>query len=243
MSTLLISDLHLRQDEEARTDAFLDFLRHQAAAAEALYILGDLFDLWLGDDDQQPLHQVVAQALCQLQVPCYFMAGNHDFLLGQRFANASHLIILAEPQLITLYRVPTVILHGDSLCTEDRAYQRLRYWLHQPWLQRLFLSLPLRWRQTVAQQLRKRSHSVNQQKTQQIMDVNPQAVVALLEQTGAERLIHGHTHRAGRHIITLEQRDQHPERQVERIVLGAWEQRASVLQIDASGAQLLELPF
>lgn len=243
MSTLLISDLHLRQDEEARTDAFLDFLRHQAAAAEALYILGDLFDLWLGDDDQQPLHQVVAQALCQLRVPCYFMAGNHDFLLGQRFANASHLIILAEPQLITLYRVPTVILHGDSLCTEDRAYQRLRYWLHQPWLQRLFLSLPLRWRQTVAQQLRKRSHSVNQQKTQQIMDVNPQAVVALLEQTGAERLIHGHTHRAGRHIITLEQRDQRPERQVERIVLGAWEQRASVLQIDASGAQLLELPF
>ncbi len=243
MSTLLIADLHLRQDEEARTAAFLDFLRHSAAAAEALYILGDLFDLWLGDDDQQPLHRVVAQALSQLRIPCYFMAGNHDFLLGQRFANTSHLIVLAEPQLITLYQVPTVILHGDSLCTEDRAYQRLRYWVHQPWLQRLFLSLPLAWRQTLAQQLRKKSHVANQQKTQQIMDVNPEAVMALLEQSGAARLIHGHTHRAGRHTITLEQRDQPPKRQAERIVLGAWEQSASVLQIDASGAQLLELPF
>jgi UDP-2,3-diacylglucosamine hydrolase len=243
MSTLFIADLHLQQGEEAKTSAFLDFLRNHAVHSEALYIIGDLFDVWIGDDEQQPLHRIVAQALSQLQIPCYFIAGNRDFLLGQRFADASQLILLASPQLITLYQVPTLILHGDSLCTEDSAYQRLRYWLHQPLVQRLFLSLPLSWRQTMAQKLRKRSCCANQQKTQRIMDVNPQEVVALLEQSGAERLIHGHTHRAARHIITLEQRDQHPERQAERIVLGAWEQSASALQIDARGAQLLEFPF
>jgi UDP-2,3-diacylglucosamine hydrolase len=243
MSTLLIADLHLQSGEEDRTTAFLDFLRHRTATAEALYIVGDLFDVWVGDDDQQLLHCVVAQALRQLQVPCYFIAGNRDFLLGQRFADASHLILLAAPQLITLYQVPTLILHGDSLCTGDRAYQRLRYWLHQPWVQRRFLSLPLPWRRSIARQLRQKSRLANQQKTQQIMDVNPEAVVALLEQTGAARLIHGHTHRAGRHTLVLEQDNHYPERLAERIVLGAWEQSASVLQIDASGAQLLAFPF
>ncbi|MFT8258552.1 MAG: UDP-2,3-diacylglucosamine diphosphatase [Candidatus Symbiodolus clandestinus] len=243
MTTLFIADLHLQPDDEEKLQLFLEFLEQQASQAEALYILGDLFEVWIGDDAQQPLHQAVREALQRLakrRIPCYFMAGNRDFLLGRRFATDCQLTLLTEPQLLMLYQVPTLILHGDSLCTDDIAYQRLRYWVRHPKIQQLFLSLPLAWRCWLAKRLRSRSQYANQKKTSEIMDVNPQAVVALLQQYSARRMIHGHTHRLARHIIPLVHSPLATIAvEAERWVLGAWEPTASVLQVDAQGAKFL----
>ena len=235
--TLFIADLHLCQQEPAITAGFLRFLQREATACEALYILGDLFESWIGDDDPNPLHQQVAEALSALTIPVWFIHGNRDFLLGKKFAARCGMQLLPEEQLLELYGHRVLIMHGDTLCTDDAGYLRFREKVHQPWLQRLFLRLPLWLRQKVAVRLRNDSKQANQTKSQQIMDVNQQAVEAVMERYQASLLIHGHTHRPAIHRLTV---SDHP---AERAVLGAWHQEGSMIQLDADGVSLIAFPW
>lgn len=235
--TLFIADLHLCTEEPAITAGFLHFLQGEARQCDALYILGDLFEAWIGDDDPNPLHQQVADALKALPVPTYFIHGNRDFLLGQRYAAACGMTLLPEEHVLTLYGQRVLIMHGDTLCTDDEGYQRFRAKVHQRWLQRLFLALPLRVRMRIAARMRADSKQANQHKSQQIMDVNPLAVEAAMRRQQVCTLIHGHTHRPAIHRINCNGQP------AERAVLGAWHENGSLIQLDASGVTLISFPF
>lgn len=239
MAVLFISDLHLDPHRPAITRLFLTFLETQAAAAEALYVLGDLFEAWIGDDDDQPLGREAARALHELRgrgVPVYLMRGNRDFLLGEGFAAASGAELLAEPAVIDLYAVPTLIMHGDSLCTDDVEYQAFRARVRSPEWQSQILALPLAQRREIASRLRSESQQATQAKAADITDVNPEAVIDALRSHGVSRLIHGHTHRPGIHQWRQAGLD------CQRIVLGDWYEQGSVLRCDASGYRLQRLP-
>ncbi|MEN4796918.1 UDP-2,3-diacylglucosamine diphosphatase [Pantoea agglomerans] len=235
--TLFIADLHLCQEEPAITAGFLHFLQREAPHCDALYILGDLFEAWIGDDDPNPLHQQVARALRALPVPVYFIHGNRDFLIGRRFAQACGMTLLPEEQVLTLYGHRLLIMHGDTLCTDDAGYLRFRAKVHNPWIQRLFLALPLWIRKRIAARMRADSKQANQHKSQTIMDVNQEAVVATMLRQQVPLLIHGHTHRPAIHTLSL-----HGET-AQRAVLGAWHSRGSMIQLDASGIQLIHFDF
>ncbi|ORM73397.1 UDP-2,3-diacylglucosamine diphosphatase [Pantoea wallisii] len=235
--TLFIADLHLCQEEPAITAGFLHFLQGEAQQCDALYILGDLFEAWIGDDDPNPLHQQIAAALRALPVPKYFIHGNRDFLLGKRFARASGMTLLPEEQVLTLYGQRVLIMHGDTLCTDDTGYQRFRAKVHQRWLQRLFLALPLRVRMRIAARMRADSKQANQHKSLSIMDVNQQAVEAAMTRQQTPVLIHGHTHRPAIHHFSLH------GSAAQRAVLGAWHENGSMVQVDAGGVSLIEFPF
>ncbi|MFV9712682.1 MULTISPECIES: UDP-2,3-diacylglucosamine diphosphatase [unclassified Pantoea] len=236
-STLFIADLHLCQEEPAITAGFLHFLQREAPHCDALYILGDLFEAWIGDDDPNPLHQQVARALRALPVPVYFIHGNRDFLIGRRFAQACGMTLLPEEQVLTLYGHRLLIMHGDTLCTDDAGYLRFRAKVHNPWIQRLFLALPLWIRKRIAARMRADSKQANQHKSQTIMDVNQEAVVATMLRQQVPLLIHGHTHRPAIHTLSL------PGETAQRAVLGAWHSRGSMIQLDASGIQLIHFDF
>jgi len=235
--TLFIADIHLCAEEPAITAGFLHFLRREAPHADALYILGDLFEAWIGDDDPNPLHAEVADALRQLPVPCYFIHGNRDFLVGKRFAHAADMILLPEEALLDLYGKRVLIMHGDTLCTDDEGYQRFRAKVHQPWLQKLFLALPLFVRQRIAAKMRNGSKQANSSKDLAIMDVNPQAVVAAMHRHHAPILIHGHTHRPAIHPLVVEGKP------AERVVLGAWHEQGSMVKVSAEETSLISFPF
>ena len=235
--TLFIADLHLCQEEPAITAGFLYFLQREAPHCDALYILGDLFEAWIGDDDPNPLHQQVASALRALPVPVYFIHGNRDFLVGRRFARASGMTLLPEEQVLTLYGHRLLIMHGDTLCTDDAGYLRFRAKVHNPWIQRLFLALPLWVRKRIAARMRADSKQANQHKSQSIMDVNQDAVVATMQRHQVPLLIHGHTHRPAIHTLTLQGET------AQRAVLGAWHSRGSMIQLDAAGIQLIDFDF
>ena len=235
--TLFIADLHLCQEEPAITAGFLHFLQREAPHCDALYILGDLFEAWIGDDDPNPLHQQVASALRALPVPVYFIHGNRDFLVGRRFARASGMTLLPEEQVLTLYGHRLLIMHGDTLCTDDAGYLRFRAKVHNPWIQRLFLALPLWVRKHIAARMRADSKQANQHKSQSIMDVNQDAVVATMQRHQVPLLIHGHTHRPAIHTLTLQSET------AQRAVLGAWHSRGSMIQLDAAGIQLIDFNF
>jgi len=235
--TLFIADLHLCQEEPAITAGFLHFLQREAPHCDALYILGDLFEAWIGDDDPNPLHQQVASALRALPVPVYFIHGNRDFLVGRRFARASGMTLLPEEQVLTLYGHRLLIMHGDTLCTDDAGYLRFRAKVHNPWIQRLFLALPLWVRKRIAARMRADSKQANQHKSQSIMDVNQDAVVATMQRHQVPLLIHGHTHRPAIHTLTLQSDT------AQRAVLGAWHSRGSMIQLDAAGIQLIDFDF
>ncbi|QWA12495.1 UDP-2,3-diacylglucosamine diphosphatase [Sodalis ligni] len=240
MATLFIADLHLSHKEPAITAGFLHFLQRQAIHADALYILGDLFEAWIGDDDPAPLHREVAAALHALHkkgIPCFFIHGNRDFLLGRRFADACGMTILPEEQRLELYDRRILVLHGDTLCTDDVRYQRYRRRVNRHWLQRLFLALPLRWRLRIADRMRAGSRQANQAKSPDIMDVNPQAVAAVAERHGVDWLIHGHTHRPAIHIQQLS------SGQLHRAVLGAWHHQGSMIKVSRESIELIEFPF
>lgn len=240
MSTLFIADLHLSENEPAITAGFLNFLRQEYSEAEALYILGDLFEAWIGDDDPNPLHHNVAQALKQFSstgIPCYFIHGNRDFLLGQRFAAESGLTLLPQEYLIDLYGIKTLLLHGDTLCTDDLGYQRFRRWVHNPLIQKIFLSLPLYMRLRIANRMRANSRQANTTKSELMMDVNPLAVASTLKFYGAHRLIHGHTHRPAIHEMRIEGQE------TCRVVMGAWHDKGSVLKVTPEGLDLIEFPL
>ncbi|EFE98082.1 UDP-2,3-diacylglucosamine diphosphatase [Serratia odorifera] len=240
MSTLFIADLHLCAQEPAITAGFLRFLQREAIQAEALYILGDLFEAWIGDDDPEPLHAEIAAALKALQqagVPCYFIHGNRDFLLGKRFANASGMTLLPEQQVVELYGRRILILHGDTLCTDDLPYQKFRRRVHNPLIQKLFLAMPLRWRLKIAANMRARSQQSNQHKSLDIMDVNPQAVEQAMVQHQVHWMIHGHTHRPAVHSLQL------ANGKAQRVVLGAWHHQGSMVKVTADAVELIPFPF
>jgi len=235
--TLFIADLHLCQEEPAITAGFLHFLQREAPHCDALYILGDLFEAWIGDDDPNPLHQQIASALRALPVPVYFIHGNRDFLIGRRFARASGMTLLPEEQVLTLYSHRLLIMHGDTLCTDDAGYLRFRAKVHNAWIQRLFLALPLWIRKRIAARMRADSKQANQHKSQTIMDVNQDAVAAAMLRQQVPLLIHGHTHRPAIHTLSLK------GERAQRAVLGAWHSRGSMIQLDASGIQLIHFDF
>ncbi|WP_312278152.1 UDP-2,3-diacylglucosamine diphosphatase [Kosakonia cowanii] len=240
MATLFIADLHLHTEEPAITAGFLHFLDGVAREADALYILGDLFEAWIGDDDPNPLHQRVAAALRALVdsgVPCYFIHGNRDFLLGKRFARESGMQLLPQEKVLNLYGRNVLIMHGDTLCTDDAGYQAFRAKVHQPWLQTLFLALPLFIRHRVAAKMRADSRAANSSKSLAIMDVNQQAVIEAMEKHRVQWLIHGHTHRPAVHQLTAN------DAPAFRAVLGAWHSEGSMIRVSESDVELVQFPF
>lgn len=229
--TLFISDLHLDASSPA-IDLFLEFLRSEATRAAALYILGDLFESWIGDDDDEPARLGIRSALAALTaggVPCFLLHGNRDFLLGGAFMSASGCTLLPDPFVLRIGARSFVLSHGDALCTEDRSYQRFRRVVRMPLLQRCWLALPLRMRRRLAAAARQRSGEHVRRMPESIMDVTPAAVAAMLREADGQVLIHGHTHRPGIHRLGV---DGHART---RIVLGDWHETGSVLEIDASG--------
>ncbi|MDX7999158.1 UDP-2,3-diacylglucosamine diphosphatase [Xenorhabdus sp. Reich] len=240
MSTLFIADLHLSEQEPAITAGFLRFLREDAIQAESLYILGDFFDYWIGDDDPNPLHTTIAQALNELKqkgIPCYFIHGNRDFLLGSRFARESGIILLPQEKVLELYSKRILILHGDTLCTDDIGYQQYRKRVHTPWIQRLFFLLPLFARLKIAARMRAGSQYANNQKSETIMDVNQPAVIEHFKKYQVDWIIHGHTHRPAIHEIQV------GDKIVHRGVLGAWHEKGSMFKVTETSIELISFPF
>jgi UDP-2,3-diacylglucosamine hydrolase len=240
MTTLFISDLHLCATRPAATDAFLKFLRNDATEADALYILGDLFESWIGDDDPDETYRVVKRGLRELtekNIPCFVMHGNRDFLLGRRFAAETGTQLIDDPITIELYDQRVVLTHGDIMCTDDHAYQRFRKIAHQPLVKSLFLALPLTWRNRLASRIRARSQSSTAAKPVYIIDVNEQAVQKMLLTHNTRLLLHGHTHRPAIHNINTSAVP------ATRIVLGDWYEQGSVLLWSAEGFELTRLEF
>ena len=231
MTTLFISDLHLSAERPDITAMFERFLQNEARRCDALYILGDLFDAWIGDDDLTPFHCQVIDALTAVSatgVRIYFIAGNRDFLIGERFAKMTGITILPETHVIDLYGVPTLILHGDTLCTLDTDYLRFRKLIRNPFLLSVLTKLPLRWRRAIAGKLRSSSKSQQALTEEQLrrMDVTEEGVQNILANYSVKRIIHGHTHRPDRHLHRHARRGE-----VERIVLGDWYEQGSVLRV------------
>ena len=225
--TLFISDLHLSDERPEITALFLRFLKESAARARELYILGDLFEVWLGDDAILPGYRHVVDGIHALTsggVPVYVMHGNRDFLIGDGFVQQTGCRLLPDPTVIDLDGDRTLLMHGDSLCTDDVEYQHFRAQIRDPETQRQFLSLPINERIAVAGRYRNESRERNRIKAEEIMDVNRSAVIETMRRHGVYRLIHGHTHRPAIHNLTL---DGHA---AQRIVLGDWYEQASVLK-------------
>ncbi|MFQ6371485.1 UDP-2,3-diacylglucosamine diphosphatase [Shewanella sp. YIC-542] len=236
MHTLFIGDLHLSADRPDITQAFIRFLDNDLAHADALYILGDLFEVWVGDDLAEPFALALAAKLHDVsqKLPLYFVHGNRDFLLGQHYARKAGMQLLPELSCINLYGRKTLILHGDTLCTLDADYQKFRRFRNRPVIQWCYRHLPRRLRLKIAAKLRHNSQQQNQQKSQQIMDVTPDEVCTLLAEQHASLMIHGHTHRPAIHQLANGQ---------QRAVVGDWYEQGSVLQVSADAMTLHQLPF
>lgn len=240
MTRLFISDTHLSEDEPALTDSFFRFLTERAKGSEALYILGDLFDAWIGDDEATELSQSVIRKLRDLAdsgTRLYLMHGNRDFLIGQDFARAAGCELLPDPTVINLYGQPALLTHGDSFCTRDQEYMAFRRQVRSPRWQAEVLSRPLEERRELARQLRSQSSSMNSNKAQDIMDVTPEEVTKAMRREATPLVIHGHTHRPARHAVQL------GDQQAERIVLGDWHQRGWCLRAEPGNLQLESWPL
>ena len=237
--SLFVSDLHLGPEHPRTTQLFLDFIQNTAGQADALYILGDLFEYWAGDDDlADPHHAAVVSALARLRdsgTDLYFMHGNRDFLIGGTFARAAQATLLPDPSLIDLYGTPTLLMHGDTLCSGDTAYLAFRAQVRQPDWQAAFLARPLAERKAQIEQLRRNSEHDKQHKSVAEMDVHPDAVAAVLREHGYPRLIHGHTHRPARHLHRVDGHD------CERWVLDSWYDHGSTLRCDATGCSAIQI--
>ncbi|WP_417514243.1 UDP-2,3-diacylglucosamine diphosphatase [Marinobacter sp.] len=229
MNTLFISDLHLEESRPDITGAFLGFLDKTAPGAERLYILGDFFEAWIGDDERTPLQEQIAAALRALSdsgTDIFLMHGNRDFLLGEDFCARVGATLLDDPTLIDLYGTPTLLMHGDSLCTADVEYQKFRANMRNPQTQKLILARPLKDRQQMARQLREMSMATNRGKAEDIMDVTPDEVVRVMEISDVPLMIHGHTHRPAEHDLTVN------GKAAKRIVLGDWDQYVWWLNVE-----------
>ncbi|CAH9050618.1 UDP-2,3-diacylglucosamine hydrolase [Pseudoalteromonas holothuriae] len=235
--TYFISDLHLSEEHPKITQAFFNFLsQHINADVDALYILGDFFEVWIGDDEQSPLAIEVANklnAVSQVGVKVFFIHGNRDFLLGTRYAKQAGFELLPEQQVIDLYGASTVILHGDEMCTQDIAYQKFRKKSRGWWWPRLILSLPLSVRRNIARNGRAKSKAKQMNQTTDILDVTQSAVIAMFEQNQVEHMIHGHTHRPDVHHY------KHNNKTLTRTVLGDWYSQGSYLVVNEHGEHTL----
>ncbi len=231
--SLFISDLHLSEEHPRAANAFLHFMRETAPQAEALYILGDLFETWAGDDDvEDGFHRQVVEAMKTLSsggTRLYLMHGNRDLLMGKDLEQACGATLLPDPTLIDLYGKPTLLSHGDQLCTDDHAYQAGRKQVTDPAWQRQFLAQPLAARKAFIAQLRARSQGEKLKKSEEIMDVNSDAVLTLLRAHRYPDLIHGHTHRPGHHVIHVDGYT------CNRWVLGDWDTQPNALYCDNQG--------
>jgi len=239
MSSLFASDLHLDSDAPWAIDAFIEFLRGPARQAEALYLLGDIFEVWVGDDDTNQDNARICAALKELTlggVAAYAIHGNRDFLLGEHFSALTGVKLLPDPVMVELHGVRTLLSHGDVFCTEDASYQQLRSIVRQPRWQRRFLMLPIETRRMLASAARAGSKAHTQRTIPTIMDVNPDAVTRALRATGARRLIHGHTHRPAIHPGVVD------GVQTERVVLAPWYEAASCISVSADGVREVPLP-
>lgn len=230
MATLFISDLHLDPSRPAVINGFVDWLNRQAGSAEALYILGDLFEVWIGDDDTAPLCRQISDALSHCVnagTPIKLMHGNRDFLIGEQFLQRSGCQLMPDPAVIDLYGHRTLLMHGDLLCSDDHDYQEIRRMVRDPVWQQTVLAKPLEERRKIARQMRVESHQSILGKSRDIMDVNPDTVMQFMAQYQTDLLIHGHTHRPDIHHM------EHDQHSFTRIVLGDWHEQGSVLHIGA----------
>lgn len=237
--TLFASDLHLDSEAPWAIDAFLKFLNGEARGADALYLLGDLFEVWVGDDDDSPDNVRACAGLAALAasgVPVYALHGNRDFLLGGTFEARTGARLLPDPVKVDLYGVPTLLSHGDVFCTEDSNYQQLRDIVRRPGWQERFLALPLGARRELANAARAGSKAHTGRTIPNIMDVNPEAVARALRATGTTRLIHGHTHRPDIHELSID------GKRAERVVLAPWYEAASCLSVSPDGLREVPLP-
>jgi UDP-2,3-diacylglucosamine hydrolase len=248
VSTLFVSDLHLDAARPRLLELFLRFVADECTSADALYILGDLFEYWVGDDDPQPVAVEVAKSLSALThsgIRAYFLRGNRDFLLGDTYAARCGLRILPDPCVIDLYGQPTLLMHGDTLCTDDLAYQAFRRQSRDPAWQAMMLAQPLENRIALARHARAKSiehqlavrpqASGDDAGREDITDVSPATVEASFASFGVATLIHGHTHRPAIHRLNVAGRSRR------RIVLGDWYEQGSVLRVDVDGVALTTL--
>ena len=239
MSTLFVSDLHLEAERPDIGNQFIEFLKNEAMEADELYILGDLFEAWVGDDDPNTHYAKIKMAIRKVVdkgVPVYFMHGNRDFMIGRRFANETGVEILNDPYPVDMYGQKALLSHGDALCTDDTQYQRVRVMTRNPDWQASILAKPLKERLRIAAEARRQSLERTLNLSMDIMDVNQDEVRRVITTHGVDVLLHGHTHRPDIHTIDL------GNRKAKRIVLGDWYTQGSVLRWDLQGPKLRELP-
>ncbi len=237
---LLISDLHLEEERPDITRAFLDFLAGRARSAQALYILGDFFEAWIGDDAMTPFQRSICAALravSEAGTAIFLMHGNRDFLLGTAFCKAAGATLLKDPSVVRINSEPVLLMHGDSLCTRDEAYMRLRRYLRNPVTLFILRHLPLRTRHKLARKLRSASRAQTRMKANDIIDVTPEEIPRIMQQYSVHTLIHGHTHRPAIHKLQLDAQS------AKRIVLGDWDRQGWALQVDEQGFQLAPFDF
>ena len=236
MRTLFIGDLHLSADRPDITAAFSEFLQNIPADTDALYILGDLFEVWVGDDLAEDFALNIASKIQRVsqKLPVYFIHGNRDFMLNNAFAKKSGMTLLPEVFTTMLYGKKTVILHGDSLCTLDKAYQRFRRFRSIKFFRWIYTHLPKSKRLKISVQLRSKSKQQNRIKTFNIMDVETNSVLNLMEKTNAIQMIHGHTHRPDIHNLSNNK---------QRLVVGDWYSQSSVLTVTPENAELSNRQF
>jgi UDP-2,3-diacylglucosamine hydrolase len=240
MSTIFISDVHLHPCRPEITQSFLTFLEKTASDVEALYILGDLFEAWIGDDaaDTEQLEIIAAlKRFTAAGSPCYFIHGNRDFLIGRQFAAASGVQLLTESTVIDLYGEDVLLLHGDTLCIDDHRYQRFRRIVRNPVLHAVYFALPVSLRRAIVGGIRRSSAQNNALKPEDITDVNQHAVESEMRNNGVDKLIHGHTHRPAIHNFLLD------EQPATRIVLGDWYTQGSFLKCGPDGFELRSMPL
>ena len=239
MTTLFISDLHLEADRPDIGKQFLRFLETDASQAEDLYILGDLFEAWVGDDDPNTHYFAIKRALRNLTdhgIPVYFMHGNRDFMVGKDFANETGVKILDDPYKVTMYGRKTLLSHGDALCLDDVQYQRVRKMVRDPDWQAAMRAKPLKERLRIAQEARRQSLEQTINMSLEIMDVNQDEVKRVIKEHNVDVLLHGHTHRPDIHTVDL------GNRTAKRIVLGDWYTQGSVVRWDSRGPRLEAMP-
>lgn len=240
MNYLFISDLHLEENRPDITQAFVHLLEEKSNKNNELYILGDLFDRWIGDDDHSPFHQSMINHLKKATtqgLAIYFIHGNRDFLIGDKFFAATGCQLLPEEKVIDLFGIPTLIMHGDTLCTEDKKYLLFRKIIQNPLFKKIIAWVPLEKRKALANQCRKASDKHTRSTPEYIMDVTQEAVAQIMKKYGVTKLIHGHTHRPAVHEFSLEGVP------ASRTVLGAWHKEGSVLVCSREGFETVILKY
>ncbi|MGD8122723.1 UDP-2,3-diacylglucosamine diphosphatase [Vibrio sp. TRT 2004] len=240
MTTLFISDLHLSPTTPETTSCFIRFMREEAIHADALYVLGDLFEFWIGDDDRSEFASSIRDEFKRLTdhgVACFFTQGNRDFLVGRRFAKQTGVTLLGDETVIDLYGTKAVVLHGDTLCTDDVKYLEFRAKVHQPWLQWIFNHIPMFIKKKIVSKVQSDIKDDKKTKSLDIMDVTQGEVEKVMTEYNVELMIHGHTHRPNVH--TFEQGN----RVYTRIVLGDWYTHGSVLVYNKNNFDLQQRPF